>query len=590
MRYAAAIALLAASSAMAQKAPVNDVLLRAMQDELERSRKLSLTDLDKPYFIEYTLDDVSIVSASASLGAVLGKGESRFRVPRVRLRVGDYAFDNSNYLLSDFIGGSRFDSDTMPLDDNYGLLRRGWWLSTDRAFKGAVEAIGRKRAALKNMTQPEALADFWKSPPSQKIEARAERVTGAAEVWATRVRNWSAIFTKYPEVVQSGVSYNGSQGTFYMTNSEGSVLRRPEPLANLQVQAFAFAPDGTIVRDALSLPRNEETHLPAAPEIDKLVEAVAVNVKALAAAPAADNYAGPVLFEGIAGPQVMAELLAPNVVLGRRPIGEPGRAVPFLPSEFEGRLESRILPEFLDVIDDPVRSEWNGQQLLGHYEVDEEGVTPKPVVLIEKGRLKSFLLTRQPVPGFQGSNGRARLPGAFGSKAAAITNLFIQSSESVPAAELKARFLKLVATRNKPWGIIIRKMDYPSSASSEEVRRLAIAANQSGSPRIISAPLLAYKVTPDGKEQLIRGLRFRGLSVRALRDIVAVSQEQQALHYLYSLAPMALMGSGGYVAPVSVIGPSVLFDELELERPRDDVPNLPLVPAPALTTQTASAR
>jgi hypothetical protein len=32
-----------------------------------------------------------------------------------------------------------------------------------------------------------------------------------------------------------------------------------------------------------------------------------------------------------------------------------------------------------------------------------------------------------------------------------------------------------------------------------------------------------------------------------------------------------------------VIAPSILFDELELERPKDDLPKLPLVPPPPLS-------
>ena len=561
--------------------------MRAMQDELERSRKLELPGLEKPYFIEYTMEDGSSTSASASLGALIGKNHTRYRFPRVRVRVGDYAFDNSNYLLSDLMGGG--EREMMPLDDDYVLFRRIWWLLTDRAYKGAAEAIGRKRAALKNLTQPEALADLWKAEPARKIEPRLPAPRDNSEAWGQKVRTLSSVFTAFPIITQSTVTYGGSESTFYMANTEGSAVRRPEPLHHIQVHASAFAADGTVVRDTLSVARTVESELPAAAELEKQVRTVAENVQQLAAAPVGESYAGPVLFDGIAGAQILAELTAPNFVLNRRPIGEPGRPVPFLPSEFEGRLESRVLPDFLDVIDDPTRKEWNGQPLLGNYEIDEEGVQPKPVTLVEKGRLKSFLLTRQPVPGFQGSNGHARLPGGFGAKSAAISNLFFQPSEAVPNAELKDRLLKLLATRNKPWGIIVRKMDYPSAASSEEVRRLAIAANQSGSPRVVSMPLLVYKVTPDGKEQLIRGLRFRGLNVRALRDILAVSREQTVLHYLYNNAPMALLSAGGYVAPASVIAPSLLFEELEMERPRDDTQTPPLVPAPPLST-SAQAR
>jgi hypothetical protein len=140
----------------------------------------------------------------------------------------------------------------------------------------------------------------------------------------------------------------------------------------------------------------------------------------------------------------------------------------------------------------------------------------------------------------------------------------------------------MIADRNKRYGIIVRKMDFPSGASGEEVRRIMAATGQSGSTRIISGPLLVYRVYPDGREELVRGQRFRGLSVRSLRDIIAVSEELSAFHYLNNLAPMALQSAGGYVAPVSVIGPSLLFDELELERPREDVQQPPVVPPPPL--------
>ena len=77
---------------------------------------------------------------------------------------------------------------------------------------------------------------------------------------------------------------------------------------------------------------------------------------------------------------------------------------------------ARVLPDTFDVVDDPTQKEWRGRPLFGSYEVDREGVVPKPLRLIEKGVLKNYLLTRQPVRGYEGSNGRARLPGNFGAQ------------------------------------------------------------------------------------------------------------------------------------------------------------------------------
>ena len=56
--------------------------------------------------------------------------------------------------------------------------------------------------------------------------------------------------------------------------------------------------------------------------------------------------------------------------------------------------------------------------------------SPKPLRLVEKGVLKNYLLTRQPVRGYEGSNGRARLPGSYGASAAAISNLFVSTSDT----------------------------------------------------------------------------------------------------------------------------------------------------------------
>jgi hypothetical protein len=204
------------------------------------------------------------------------------------------------------------------------------------------------------------------------------------------------------------------------------------------------------------------------------------------------------------------------------------------------------------------------------------------LTLVEKGKLQTFLLTRQPVRGYAASNGRARIPGAYGAWQAMITNLYVTASETVKAAELKGRLLQMVKDRNKPYGIIVRKMDYPTTAPNDELRRLIGASGQRGMARPVSTPTLVYRVYPDGREELIRGLRFRGLNTRSFRDILAVSDKSYAFHYLNTPAPFAMSGNG-YVAPSSVVAPGFLVEDLELERPPDEFPRLPVVPAPPLS-------
>jgi hypothetical protein len=93
---------------------------------------------------------------------------------------------------------------------------------------------------------------------------------------------------------------------------------------------------------------------------------------------------------------------------------------------------------------------------------------------------------------------------------------------------------------------------------------------------------MAYRVYPDGREELVRGLRFRGVSARSLRDIVAASDHYDAFDFVNNGAPLAVLGVGGYVAPASVIAPAVLFEDMEFYRPSDEQPKRPLVPPPPM--------
>ena len=96
-------------------------------------------------------------------------------------------------------------------------------------------------------------------------------------------------------------------------------------------------------------------------------------------------------------------------------------------------------------------------------------------------------------------------------------------------------------------------------------------------------PILVYKVYPDGREELVRGLRFRGLNVRSLKDILAAGDDSAAFEYLDNAAPFALIGGAGFTTEACVVAPSILIDDLELHPVEDELPKLPVVPAPEMT-------
>lgn len=578
----AMIPALAAQTAKPDPA-AGDVILRAMRDELARSEQLRVISPDTPpYFISYSVSDTLNVSISASLGALMNVNSAHFRLPSVDVRVGSYDFDDTGYVGTGYYSGAGYELNQWPLDDDYDAIRQQLWLATDHAYKAAIESIGRKKAALKSVSNYDQLADFSKVPPVVSILNPHVEHPDMAQ-WTNRIVELSDVFKNYPGIWSSSVDFTCISATTYLANSEGTLIRYPDNLNMVRVRAESQAPDGMVVRDSASFQALDLNNLPQEDVLRKGIQEVADNVNALVHAPVGDQYVGPALFEPQAAAQLLAQLLGDNLRVPRRPVPEPGRAAPFAASDLEGRIGSRILPDWMDVVDDGTQTNWNNKPLLGFYLFDTEGVAPKPVSLVEKGILKNYLLTRQPVKGFPESNGHARLPGNYGAQRAAISNLFVKASGTVPLAQLKARLIEMCKERNKPYGILVRKLDYPSSASLQEVENMVSGLAQSGGgTHPVSLPILIYRVYPDGHEELIRGVRFRELSIRSLKDILAASSETAAFNFVNNGALFALIGVSGYQDGTTVVAPGLLFDEIELERPESELIKPPLVSPPPI--------
>src|ERR1039457_6175876 len=368
---AGAVALTAVAIA---QAPVADPMIAAMRDEAARSSKLNLPNLEPPYFVEYVLDEAESFAVTANLGGLVCGRRDVSREPEVHVRVGDYKFDNTNFAGGGF-GGSRYDLEAFPVENAYPVLRRYLWLETDSAYKGALEALSRKRAAMRNIQQGEQLNDFAHAAPVHYVQPFGHLAIDEDE-WAARVRKLSGIFAKFPEVKDSRVDLQSAEGGYYVVNSEGSEVKAVENVTYVRARATAQAPDGMTVRDAVAFHSLDVAHMASETEMQRGVTALAENVVALAKAAKGEDYSGPVLFEGLAGAQVFAEVLGKNLAVTRHPVGDGGRGGGAQNSELDGRMGARVLPDTFDVVDDPTQKEWRGRTLFGSYTVDREGVVP----------------------------------------------------------------------------------------------------------------------------------------------------------------------------------------------------------------------
>ncbi|MBS1833147.1 MAG: hypothetical protein JST65_10555 [Acidobacteria bacterium] len=585
MRKAILASLLCATLFAQQQPQATDPILKAMLAEINRSKSLQLMGL-LPYFIAYSAEDQEQTVVNATLGGITNARQTANRMPFVTVRVGSYEMDQTNQVYSNIYSGSRYDNDFLPLDDNIDLMRQNFWLATDRAYKSAVESMAAKQQILKNINVTEQLL-----PDNQQMPALLKIVPGPRnkvnfDEWKARTTKLSAVFGDFPEVLASAAEFEALSSISYHLNTEGTMVRYPDYLTTMRIRAVGQAPDGSVVRDATSFLAFEDTKMAGDGVMQTAARKVGENVKALVAAPVGESYIGPVLFEPVAAAQLFGQMLGDNLRNPRRPLSEPGRNVPFQPSELDGKVGSRILPDWFDVTDDPTMESKQGHALMGHYLIDTEAVAPKAVKLVEKGVLKEFLRTRQPIKGFTGSTGHARLAGNFGHRSAAIANLMVTAApgpQTKPLADLKKDLIEMCKQRSKPYGILIRKMDYPSTASVGELQAMFQSIAQSGSTTRPVAPLtLVYRVYPDGREELIRNVRLKNVSTRSLRDILSVTSEVAMYDYVNNNAPFALMGIPGYLAPSTVVAPGVLFDELEIDRIRDDTAKPPVAPPPSL--------
>ena len=577
--------LLACSSVRA----ADDVVLKAMRDELARSMaNLRLEGLEKPYFIAYRVNERTSAEVSASFGSVLSDSEARTRTLTVEVRVGNPALDNSNFISFSFgrsgvaqlIGGSV----RLPLDDDYVELRRQIWLATDGVYKKALEDLAHKRAALQNQTRTEQVNDFSMEEAVTLMEAAALAKLDQAEA-KKLVRELSALFREMPDVFHSTVRLTASNVYARYLNSEGTSFTRATPSVAFTAVAATQAPDGMPLEDFVAAYGRSVNDLPKKEELAARIRELGARLAQLRQASLLDRYNGPVLFEGQAAAELFSQVFAPKLLAVRRPMADNpqfGRMASQAEDSFLDRIGSRVLPEFLSLVDNPNATGHNQTPLLGGYNVDDDGVRARETKLVENGVLKTLLTTRTPVVGIEHSTGNRRGDRVMPS------NLILSAEKGASAEEMKERILRVVKQRGKDYGIIVRRIGNPFlTLSQDPLRGLFVMPGQE--VKGVAGTLTAYKVFPDGHEELIRNLELSGFTDATFKEIVAVSKTQT----VYT-APFASRGASPFMVfssfdleslerggpLVSFVVPSLLFDDLTLKKPSGEVPKPPVAKHP----------
>ncbi len=512
-----------------------DPVLRSLQLEMERSKAhLRLDNMALPYFIDYRVEDIDSWDADAALGGVRNESRSRVRILLVQVRLGDYKQDNSSARGEGSI-------EVVPLDNDDRAFRFQVWSATDKAYKQAIEGLTDKQARLKQLTIDHPVDDFAHADAVETLQPVAELRT-EREPWLKMLRDASSLYLRDPKIYFLNAALNFKVINRYYLNSEGTVVRTGSELYRITVGGNTQADDGMRLERSAGFTATSVKDLPTAAQLQTETATLIESLMQLRVAPLADeDYHGPVLFSADSSTTLFSVLIGDNV-LGHKPeLGQNAR----VRGQFASSFRTRVLPDFLTVVDDPTLVAIQGVGMLGHYDVDDEGVRAERVPVVENGVLVRYLMGREPIRDFPVSNGHGRANLPLGWPAPALGNLVVTSSTGATPAELKKRLIDMCNERGLDYGYY--------------------AATMGGA----RAPRLLYRIwVKDGREELVRGGLFGDLDQRSMRsNIVAAGND-------------AYVNSDVHPIPHSVAAPSVLFDDLEVKRQTSNKDKLPEYPAP----------
>jgi TldD protein len=529
-------------------------LLDILQQELGRNFQILKEKADPPsYFMAYTVTEDQGEILTASFGSLQNAVKMQRRLLDLSVRVGSPQFDNFHPLKGE---RPRFTAGRMlPLEDKTAPLQRILWFETDRAYRSASQRFTRLKTSveLKARDDKPALPDFSQEKPSEALLPVA-RLPVPGEDWQARLRRLSAEFNKFPGLLAGDVSLWVRSETKSFVNTEGARLQHGRQFIRLAIVARAKAPDGQdlLTTDSFEAAALEE--LPKEEVVRTAVQRVAAQIQELLKASEAEPFVGPAILSGRAAGVFFHEIFGHRVEGHRLRDETDGQT-------FAKSVNSAVLPDFLNVTFDPTRRKHNGLELQGWYHFDDEGVPARSVPLVEQGILKTFLASREPVPGVEHSNGHGRRAPGY-EPVARQSTLVVDSSRSADDKQLRRLLLNEVVRQNKPYGLYFAEVTGGYTTTSRP-----------GLQAYTVIPLVVFRIYPDGRpDELVRGLDIVGTPLASFAKILATGERQEVFNGICGAE------SGG--VPVSAIAPALLVGEIEVQRKPSSNDRPPLLGRP----------
>jgi TldD protein len=507
-----------------------------------------------PYFLSYEIVQTHSTTVSGSFGTLTHSGENKRRQLRIDLRVGDYALDNSRQVRGNPLNPvDRFSNIPIPIEDDPTAIRNVLWLQTDKKYKRALEQLTTVRTNSQvKVQQEDNSADFSREPAQQNVEA-VTPVAVDRKAWEDKVRRYTAPFQRFGNLYQATATLSANQDTRWFVSSDGAAIQASQTYYRLIVSAFSKADDG------MELPRFESyfsftpAGLPDDAMVLKAVDKMIVDLEALRKAPVVDPFTGPAILSGRATAVFFHEVFGHRVEGHRQKSETEGQT-------FRKMVGQPILPDFLSVAFDPTLRRYAGTDLVGSYTYDDEGVRARRVNAVEGGILKNFLMSRTPIDGYPNSNGHGRAQPGF-TPVPRQSNLLVLNSRTMPHSQLKSLLLEQIKKQDKPFGLLFDQIEGGFTITGRTI------------PNAFNVlPVMVYRIYPDGREELVRGVDLIGTPLTVFSKILAADDEASVFN--------GICGAESGSVPVSATAPAILVSQIEVQKKSKSQERAPILPAP----------
>ena len=530
-----------------------DELLKILKNEIDRSMQLYQKADIPVYLISYRVDETDSYNISTSFGTLTNSNPNKERVLTVQVRVGNKDLDNFRELRDDASAytSSRYTRVNIPTENDPKAIALVLWEATEKAYRDAASRYEKIKANVAVKVEAEDKSPDYSDVASIQYYEKPLTMSDFKfdiKDWENRLKKYSAQFTENKDILDGESTLRFYIERKYFVTNEGTSIVQNNSYCHVFLSTMAQADDGMELPLYQSYFGHSPQDLPADNVMIQDAQEIAKTVVAMKTAPVVDPYAGPAILSNDAAGVFFHEIFGHRVEGLRLKSETDGQT-------FKKKVGEMVLNKDFSVIFDPIITTYKGIPLNGSFKYDDEGVMGEKVVVVEKGVLKNFLMTRTPINNFPKSNGHARAQAGY-QPVSRQSNLIVETEKPYTDAQLKELLIEEAKKQSKEYGYLFARV---TGGFTMTGRFIPNSFNVT--------PLEVYRVFVDGRpDELVRGVDLVGTPLAMFSQVEAAGDTPG------NFAGTCGAESGG--VPAGCCSPALFVKQIEMQK-KDKSQNRP---------------